>query len=477
MNKKEGIRMSKEKTKGQKLAEELMSKQESCYKSFKKSAERELDGYIGGYIDFLNTAKTEREFVKKSIELLEKNGYTAFVAGRSYKSGDKIYYNNHKKSLLAAIIGSEPLDKGVNITAAHIDSPRLDLKPNPLFEDGELCYFKTHYYGGLKKYQWVALPLSIHGVIAKKDGSALEINIGEKDDEPVFYITDILPHLSYKVQDDRTARTVIKGEELNLLIGSEPFDDEEVKEPVKLNIMKLLNEKYGITEDDFISAEIEIVPALKAKYVGFDKSMVGAYAHDDRVCAYTSLTSLLGINSAPKRTAVCVLADKEETGSDGNTGMSSDMLRNFLSLLSTSAGVQVENVIMNSKCLSADVNAAYDPTFKEVFEKRNTARVNYGPVITKYTGSGGKYSTNDASAEFMGEVRAFLDGANVPWQTGELGKVDEGGGGTVAKYISKLGVEVVDIGVALLSMHAPYEIASTLDIYSTHKAFVEFFKI
>lgn len=469
--------MDKEKTAGQKLSEELFSKQESCFKSFKKATEKEIVGYVDGYIDFLNNAKTEREFVQKSVALLKKNGFSEFVVGKNYKSGDKIYYINHNKGLFAAVIGKEPLDKGTNITAAHIDSPRLDLKPNPLYEDSELAYLKTHYYGGIKKYQWVAMPLALHGVVAKKDGSVVEISIGEKDDEPVFYITDILPHLSYKVQDDRTARTVIKGEELNLLVGSEPFDDEEVKEPVKLNIMRLLNEKYGITEDDFISSEIEIVPALKAKYVGFDKSMVGAYAHDDRICAYTSLTALLSLSAAPKRTAVCVLADKEETGSDGNTGMSSDMLKHFLALLSKTAGVNVETVLVNSKCLSADVNAAFDPTFKEVFEKRNSARMNYGPVITKYTGSGGKYGTNDASAEFMGEVRAFLDAANVPWQTGELGKVDEGGGGTVAKYISKLGVEVVDIGVALLSMHAPYEIASALDILSTNKAFEEFFKI
>ncbi len=469
--------MDKEKTKGQKLSEEILSQKESCYKSFGKTVENELDGYIDGYIGFLNDAKTEREFVVKSIELLEKNGFKEYVVGKTYAAGDKVYYNNKKKSLIAAVIGSEPLENGVNITAAHIDSPRLDLKPNPLYEDGELGYFKTHYYGGIKKYQWVTIPLAIHGTIAKKDGTTIELSLGEKDDEPVFYVTDILPHLSYKVQDDRNARTVIKGEELNVLIGSEPFDDKEVKEPVKLQMMKLLNEKYGITEDDFISAEIEIVPALKARYIGFDKSLVGSYAHDDRVCAYTSLTALLANKKAPKRTSLCVLADKEETGSEGNTGLSSDMLKNFVAFLCASTGALKETVFVNSKCLSADVNAAFDPTFPEVHDKRNAAKLNYGPVITKYTGSGGKYGTNDASAEFMAEVRAFLDKNDIPWQTGELGKVDEGGGGTVAKYISRFGVNVVDIGVALLAMHAPYEIASRLDIISTYKAFVEFYKI
>lgn len=308
-----------------------------------------------------------------------------------------------------------------------------------------------------------------------KDGTSVDIQIGEAESDPVFCITDILPHLNKKIQGDRKTAEVIKGEELNVLLGSEPVDDDKVKAPVKLNLMRLLNEKYGITEADFNSAEIEVVPAFKARYVGLDRSLVGAYGHDDRVCAYTALTALLQ-NGAPKHTAVCILADKEETGSNGNTGLESDMLRNFLAVLCRNAGAQPETMLHASRCLSADVGAGFDPTFAEVMERNNAAYLNYGPVVLKYTGAGGKGSTSDASAEFMGEVRALLDGNNLPWQTAELGKVDEGGGGTVAKFVARLGIETVDIGVPLLSMHAPYEIASCLDIYATYEAFAAFYK-
>ncbi len=465
--------MDKTKTKGQELAERLLMKKQSCFEKFCEKEKTEIAPYAREYMAFMDRSKTEREFVKSSVALLEKAGFAPFDPQKTYKAGDRLYWNNRQKSLIAAVMGSDGLAAGTDIMAAHIDSPRLDLKPNPLYEDNELGYFKTHYYGGIKKYQWVAIPLALHGVVAKKDGSVVDVVIGEDESDPVLCVTDILPHLSYNVQDDRKARDVIKGEELNVLIGSEPFADDEVKERVKLNLMKLLNEKYGITEADFNSAELEVVPAYKARYLGLDKSMIGAYAHDDKVCAYTALTALIKAK-APKRTAMVILADKEETGSDGNTGMNSDMLRNFLSLLARRIGCDYETVCANSKCLSADVNAALDPTFPEVHEKRNAAFMNYGPVITKYTGSRGKYGTNDACAEFIAEVRAVLDENDVPWQTGELGKVDEGGGGTVAKYISALGIDVVDIGVAMLSMHAPFEIITCPDLFATHKAFCAF---
>ncbi|MEG0913871.1 MAG: aminopeptidase [Oscillospiraceae bacterium] len=466
--------MEDKKTAAELLQEKLIIKKESGYKCFEKKFKAEIAAYCENYIEFMNSAKTEREFTVLAIDMLKKEGFSEFCAGYEYKAGDKVYFNNRKKSLIAAVIGTKPLDTGANITAAHIDSPRLDLKPNPLYEDNGLGYFKTHYYGGIKKYQWVTLPLSIHGTIVMADGTAVNITIGEDDSDPVFCVTDILPHLSNKIQDDRKARDVIKGEELNVLLGSEPFDDEKISEPVKLNLMRILNEKYGIVEADFVSAEIEIVPALKARYIGFDKSLIGAYAHDDRVCAYTALTAFLSIGS-PAKTNICILADKEEVGSDGNTGLNSDFLKNFLSLLSKSCKCEVETVIHNSRALSADVNAAFDPSFAEVNERRNCAYLNYGPVLTKYTGARGKSSTNDASAEFVGEMRRLFDSNGIPWQTGELGKVDEGGGGTVAKFISSLGMEVVDIGVALLSMHSPYEVASRIDIFAMYRAFCAFY--
>ncbi|MEA4911547.1 MAG: aminopeptidase [Oscillospiraceae bacterium] len=465
--------MDREKTKGQALAEQLLMKKRSCFEQLGADAEKKIEAYAADYMAFMDCSKTEREFVKSAAALLTKAGFAPFDPDKIYKAGDRLYWNNRGKSLMAAVVGAQGIAAGADIMAAHIDSPRLDLKPNPLYEDSELGYFKTHYYGGIKKYQWTAIPLALHGVVAKKDGSCVDVCIGEDEGDPVFCVTDILPHLSHKVQDERTTRDVIKGEELNVLIGSVPFDDSEVAERVKLNLMRLLHEKYGIVEADFNSAELEIVPAFKARYIGLDRSMIGAYGHDDKVCAYTALTALLD-TPAPERTALLILADKEETGSDGNTGMHSDMLRSFLTLLCRRAGCDYETVCGKCKCLSADVNAALDPTFPEVHEKRNAAFLNYGPVITKYTGSAGKYGTNDASAEFIAEVRAKLDGKHVPWQTGELGKVDEGGGGTVAKFISALGIDVVDIGVAMLSMHAPFEIVTCADVYATHMAFCAF---
>lgn len=467
--------MSEEKTEAQLLEEKLSLNKKSCYKDFAGQVEGEIDGYLDGYMRFIDAAKTEREFTARAVERLKKDGFVAFDHQKSYAAGDKIYYNNRGRGLIAAVIGRRPVEDGLRLVAAHIDNPRLDLKPNPLYEDNELGFFKTHYYGGIKKYQWVAIPLALHGVVVKKDGTTVEIVVGEDEGDPVFCITDLLPHLSRQTQDKRTAPEVIKGEELNLLIGSAPVEDEKIKEKVKLNLLKLLNERYGICENDFHSADLAAVPAFKARYIGFDKSLVGAYGHDDRVCAYTALTALLAADQ-PEYTAVCVLADKEEIGSTGNTGLDSDFLRNFISLLCRGGHALPEITCRNSKCLSADVDAAFDPTFPEVMERLNSAHLNYGPVVNKYTGRGGKYETSEASAEFMAEIRALFDEAGVPWQTGELGKIDEGGGGTVAVFVAALGIEVVDVGVALLSMHAPLEIASSLDIMATYKAFCAFLK-
>ena len=458
--------MNEEKTMGELLADKLLSKKKTVFDGFADKNEKETYAFCDDYIACINAARTEREFTTKSVEELEAKGFTAFDPKKAYKAGDRIYLNNRGKSLVAAVLGAEPLEEGVRLAAAHIDSPRLDLKPNPLYEDNGLGFFKTHYYGGIKKYQWTTIPLAIHGVVALQDGTTVKVTIGEDESDPVLCVTDILPHLSHRIQDDRKTNEVIKGEELNVLLGSKPLGGDKVKEPVKLALMQLLNQKYGIVEEDFVSAELEVIPALKARYLGLDRSMIGAYGHDDRVCAYTALRAFCA-DLKPRLTTMLVLADKEEIGSEGNTGLNSDLIRNFVALLSRRAGCDPEIVLRNTKVLSADVNAAFDPTFPDVNESRNCAYLGAGPVLTKYTGARGKYDTNDAPAEFVGEVRALLNRNEVPWQTGELGKVDEGGGGTVAKYISHLGAQVVDIGVALLSMHAPYEVASVYDVYAT----------
>jgi aspartyl aminopeptidase len=435
---------------------------------------KNADDYCEGYKAFLDAAKTEREAVEEAVKLAEAKGFVPFVIGQKYNAGDKVYFNNRGKSIAFAVIGKETADNGVNITAAHIDSPRLDLKPNPLYEEVDLALFKTHYYGGIRKYQWVAIPLALHGVFALKDGSQVKVSIGEKDDEPKFVINDLLPHLSAE-QDKRTLAGGIKGEELNVLVGSHPFKDDEGSELVKLNILKLLNEKYGITEEDFLSAELEIVPAFKATDLGFDRSLIGAYGQDDRVCAYPALTAILDIDT-PEKTALAILADKEEIGSCGNTGLESDFLRFVIGDIAKMQGVDHTVALRNSKCLSADVNAGLDPTFQDVMERRNASMLNYGVVLTKYTGARGKSGTSDASAEFVASVRNMLDSANIIWQTGELGKVDLGGGGTVAMFIANRGVDVVDLGVPVLSMHAPFETTSKLDVYMCYRAMYEFMK-
>ncbi len=442
-----------------------------------KADEATLDSmhkYCEGYKAYLDAAKTEREAVATAIAMAEQKGFVPFVIGKKYNTGDKVYFNNRGKTVAFAVIGKEAADKGINITAAHVDSPRLDLKPNPLYEELELALFKTHYYGGIKKYQWTALPLALHGVFAKKDGSVVEVNIGEDDADPKFVINDLLPHLA-REQSKRTLSDGIRGEELNVLIGSMPFKSDEGSELVKLNILKILNEKYGITEEDFLSAELELVPAAKACDIGFDRSLIGAYGQDDRVCAYPALTAILEVES-PEKTAIAILTDKEEIGSMGNTGLQSDFLPHVVHDICVMQGCDETVALRNSKCLSADVNAGTDPTFQDVMERRNASFLNYGVVVTKYTGGGGKGSTSDASAEYVAEVRAMLDRAGIIWQTGELGKVDAGGGGTVAMYVANLGVDVIDLGVPVLSMHAPYETTSKLDVYMCYRAMYEFMK-
>lgn len=433
------------------------------------------DKFCEGYKDFLNKSKTERESADYFLEKLIANGYEEFSPDKVYTAGDKVYYCNRNKAIICAIIGKNDIADGVKIAAAHIDSPRLDLKPVPVYEDKEIALFKTHYYGGIKKYQWTAIPLSLHGVIYKADGEAVKINIGEDEKDPVFCVTDLLPHLATD-QMKRTLNEGIKGEELNILIGSRPFKDDEASEKVKLNILKILNEKYGIIEQDFFSAELEAVPTFKAQDIGFDRSMLGSYGHDDRVCAYTAFEATMACDVVPDTTIVTVLTDKEEIGSDGNTGLQSSYLKFFICDLAECFGTNGRRVLSKSKCLSADVNAAFDPTFPEVNEANNAAFINHGVVITKYTGARGKSGTSDANAEFVSYVRSIMNNANVVWQTAELGKVDQGGGGTVAAYIANLNVDVIDVGVPVLSMHAPFEVVSKFDTYMAYRAFYEFFK-
>lgn len=465
----------KEENKVKELQEKLFMKKKNSGLIMTDTELKAADKFNEGYKSFLDSAKTEREAVITAMAIAKKAGYTEFQAGKKYKPGDRVYYNNRGKAIILAIFGKESIEKGVNILAAHIDSPRMDLKQNPLYEDAEMAYFKTHYYGGIKKYQWTTVPLALHGVIVKKDGSVIEVKIGEDDKDPVFVVTDLLPHLAQD-QMKRPASEIVKGEELNILIGSRPFKDDKASELVKLNIMNILFEKYGIIEEDFLSAELEAVPVYKARDIGFDRSMVGAYGQDDRVCSYTALMATIDTKGIPSKTVVTVLTDKEETGSDGSTGLQSSYLEYFIHDIAESFGKNGRHVLSASKCLSADVNAGFDPTFPDPLEKKNCAFVGKGTCLTKFTGSRGKSGTNDASAEFVGYVRKIFDDNKIIWQTGELGKVDVGGGGTVAKYIANLDVDTIDLGVPVLSMHAPFEITSKNDVYMTYKAFAAFIK-
>lgn len=466
--------MSKEKSKGQALKEELFYAPQHATEVISDAEVKKADKFCEEYKNFLDKSKTEREAVKYVEAKAIKNGFKPFDRDTKYQTGDKIYLNNRGKSIILAVIGKKSLKEGTRLSAAHIDSPRLDLKPNPLYEDSDMALFKTHYYGGIKKYQWTAIPLSLHGVIIKKDGTSVEISIGEAENEPKFVVTDLLPHLANE-QSKRTLADGIRGEELNILVGSRPFKDDEASEKVKLNVLSILNKKYGITEADFLSAELEVVPAFKASDIGLDCSMIGSYGHDDRVCAYPAAEAIFDIKT-PEYTAITVLTDKEEIGSEGNTGLNSSYFKYFISDLAWTQGINYHTVLSNTQCLSADVNAAFDPTFPDVSERRNASYINKGVVITKYTGARGKSGTSDASAEYMGKIRRMLDDKKIVWQTGELGKVDAGGGGTVAMYLASLNIDVVDLGVPVLSMHAPFEIISKLDLYMAYKAFKAFFE-
>ncbi len=466
--------MAEENSRIKELKEKLVY--EPKHASYKMDAEtvEAADSFCEGYMSFLDEAKTEREAVTKAIELARSNGFREYVWGKYYGPGEKIYYNNRGKAVVLAVVGEMGLSDGARIVAAHIDSPRLDLKPNPLYEKDEIACFKTHYYGGIKKYQWTAIPLALHGVVVRADGETVRVNVGEDEGDPKFVITDLLPHLAGE-QMAKTLASGVAGEDLNVLVGSRPFEQTEDAESVKLNILHILYEKYGMTEADFLSAELEIVPAFKAADIGFDRSMIGAYGHDDRVCSYPALMGVLDVEN-PAHTTVCVLTDKEEIGSEGNTGLNSEYMTYFIKALAKSEGLDGEEVLSKSECLSADVNAAYDPDYASQYERRNASFINKGVVITKYTGSRGKGASNDASAEFMGKVRRMLDNAGICWQIGELGRVDAGGGGTVAKYVASHNIDVVDMGVPVLSMHAPYEVVSKLDVYATYQACVEFYR-
>ena len=464
--------MSKDKPSAKDLKKSLFSQKKHASLFIKDSEIKKADKFCEDYKKFLNHAKTEREAVEFAVKQLEENGFVKFSKNMKLSAGSKVYYNNRGKAIIASIIGTDPIEEGTRICAAHIDSPRLDLKQCPVYEADEIALFKTHYYGGIKKYQWTTIPLSLHGVIVKQDGTSVKINIGEDENDPVFCVTDLLPHLATE-QMKRPATQIVTGEELNIVIGSRPFKSDSESELVKLNILKILNEKYGITEDDFLSAELEAVPAFKAQDVGFDRSMIGSYGHDDRVCAYPALQAILKCKN-PKKTSVVVLTDKEETGSDGNTGLVSSYLKYFIADLAEALGSDGRTVLSHSECMSADVNAGFDPTFPDVLEKKNASFLNYGVVVTKFTGARGKSGTSDASAEYVGRIRSLLNKNDVIWQTGELGKVDLGGGGTVAAYIANLNVDTIDVGVPVLSMHAPFEIVAKTDVYMAFRAFLVF---
>lgn len=433
---------------------------------------KQCDLFCEEYKAFLKDSKIEREFAANAESLLKENGFKPYEKGKGLKPGDKIYRNNRGKAIVAAIIGSDDIRTGIRLTAAHIDSPRLDMKQNPLYEADEMALFKTHYYGGIKKYQWTTVPLSLHGVVVKANGESVKVRIGDDPGDPCFVVTDLLPHLADN-QMKRTPATVVKGEELNILVGSRPFKDDKESESVKLNILSILNEKYGITEKDFQSAELEAVPAFNPQDIGFDRSMIGAYGQDDKVCSYPELRAIIDCGT-PKHTVVACLTDKEEIGSYGNTGLDSSYLSYFIDDIAEEFGVDGRDVKSASQCLSADVNSAYDPTFADAYEKRNCSYINKGVCVTKYTGARGKSGSSDASAEFAGTIRRLLDEKHVIWQTGELGKVDIGGGGTVALYIASMNIDTIDIGVPVLSMHAPFEVVAKIDVWAEYRAMLEF---
>lgn len=446
------------------LRESLLYAPKNGYSEYTPEKREAMNEYCKRYAAFMNACKTEREATAWATRAAEAHGFKPAVPGIEVKPGDKIYMNNRGKSFLIAVIGTEPMSEGANICAAHVDSPRLDLKPQPLYEDSEIAYFKTHYYGGIKKYQWACVPLAIHGVVCKKDGSEVTVTIGEDENDPILVVSDLLIHLAAD-QMKKTLAEGITGEQLNVILGTEPLEGEG-SDLVKLNIMRLLNEKYGMVEGDFRTAELTVVPAGKCREVGLDRSLLGAYGHDDRACAYAELESILDLPT-PKHTAVCILADKEEIGSVGISGMQSHAFEYFMEILCDGQGVKLSQCFANSFCLSADVSNAFDPNFAETCDRRNNSALNYGVSICKYTGARGKSGASDASAEAMQHVRSTLDAAGVKWQIATLGKVDQGGGGTVAAYMANRNIVTVDAGVPVLSMHAPMELVSKLDCYET----------
>ena len=453
--------------------EMLMPERKNGYDRLPAGEREAVNAYCQDYKAYLDAGKTERECVQEGIRLAEAKGFRAYQRGMSLQAGDKVYVNNRGKMLMLAVIGKESLAQGVHIAAAHVDSPRLDLKPTPLYEENELAYLKTHYYGGIRKYQWVAVPLELRGVVALRSGEVVRVAIGQGS-EPKLFISDLLPHLGQE-QGKKPLADGVAGEQLNLLVGSEPLQGAE-KERVKLAVMKRLYEKYGFAEEDFISAELEAVPAFPAVDIGFDRSLIGAYGQDDRVCGYAGLKALLDLDGTPCRTAVCVLADKEEVGSVGVTGMQTAAFDTFMEDLCGSQGVPVRACLERSFCLSTDVTAAFDPNFPEVFEKRNAAQLNYGVGLCKYTGRKGKGGASDASAELVAYIRRIFDGSGVVWQMAELGKVDAGGGGTVAAYMANRNIDTLDAGVPVLSMHAPFEVTAKLDCYMTYKGILALYR-
>ena len=462
----------------EKLKDFLFNTKKCGWETLADSVKNDVIRFSDEYIHFLNRSKTEREATSFIAEILEKNGFVNIKDKMILVPGDKVYYVNREKSVYAAIMGNKPVEAGLNIIGSHIDSPRLDLKPNPLYEDNGFAYFKTHYYGGVKKYQWTTIPLSIHGVIVKANGEKVTINIGEDESDPIFTITDLLPHLAQE-QMEKKLKDGIAGEDLNLLIGSIPIGDEKTTERIKLNVLKILNDKYGITEKDFVSSELELVPAFKARSLGFDRSMVAGYGQDDKICAYTSLRALLD-TVTPAKTAVCIFADKEEIGSMGNTGMESHVFDTFISELlnktNTNRPNLLDKVFCNSKMLSADVDAGLDPIYASVSEKNNAAFLGMGVGLNKYTGARGKSGASDANAEFVAQIRNIFESNNIAYQVSELGKVDTGGGGTIAYILANKGVDVIDCGVPVLSMHAPYEVTSKFDVYEAYRAYAAFWK-
>jgi aspartyl aminopeptidase len=471
------------KSKGKELYDKLKYEIKSGWEKVNENERNKILYFSEGYKEFLDNAKTERESINETIKLARENGFVSLdeiIKNKNKISkGDKFYFVNRGKGIVLFVVGSEDISQGINIVGAHVDVPRLDIKQNPVKEESGVVILKTHYYGGIKKYQWTAIPLAIHGVIIKTDGSKINVVIGENDDDPVFCVTDLLPHLA-KDQMDKKMTEGISGENLNILFGNMPYVDKEVKEKIKLNVLSILNSKYGILEEDFISAELEAVPAFQSRDVGIDRSMVGAYGHDDRVCAYTGLRAIFDVKN-PKKTCACLLVDKEEVGSMGNTGMQSRFFENVLAKVCSNvenfkySDLILRQVLMNSRCLSADVSAAVDVNYPDVHEKQNAPYINNGLVITKYTGARGKAGSSDANAEFISYIRNIFNENNVVWQIGELGKVDQGGGGTIAQFVANMDIEVLDCGVPLLSMHAPFEIAGKLDIYMAYKGYLAFY--